>query len=66
MGFGYDKVLMPNGHTASTYTIGPELNLPFTLFFEQHGEIGYTMTIWHFNVYDLLDSLKFKDAEECL
>lgn len=66
IGFGYDRVIMPNGYTGSIYNVGPELNLPFTLFFEEHGEIGYTKTWWHLNVYKLLDSLKFKDVDECL
>lgn len=65
-GYGFDKVIMPNNYSASIYTMGWDLSLPFSSLFEEHGEIGNTYTLFHSNFYDFLESLKFKDVDECL
>ena len=50
------------GHSVS---VGKGVNLPWTAFLEAHGEISYTVTLRQFNVYDILESLKFDDVSDC-
>ena len=61
---GYDSIFMDSyvGHSVS---VGKGVNLPWTAFLEAHGEISYTVTLHQFNVYDILESLKFDDVSDC-
>lgn len=62
---GYDLIFMDSyvGHSAS---VGVGVNLPWTAFCEMHGEASYTVTLFHFNVYDVLEFLKFDDVSDCM
>ena len=64
LSIGLDKLFMDK-NTATILGFGPAINLPFTGFLEMHGEIGYTVTPLKWNIYDILESLKFKDTKKC-
>ena len=62
---GYDAFFMDK-YVAHAVSVGVGYNAPWTGFAEGHGEVSYTKTLKVFNIYEILETLKFREAEGCL